>query len=118
LTPDEWRVVRLHPEMGARIVSHIEYLAPAVPMILHHHERIDGRGYPHGLTGDDIELGARIVTVVDSFDAMTTHRPYRRSMEVSAAVKLLRAHGGRQFDAQVVDTFLHLLENGTVKPAS
>jgi HD-GYP domain-containing protein (c-di-GMP phosphodiesterase class II) len=114
LTPDEWRVVRLHPEMGARIVSHIEYLGPAVPMILHHHERIDGRGYPHGLTGDDIELGARIVTVVDSFDAMTTHRPYRRSMDASQAVKLLRAHAGRQFDAQVVDTFLHLLETGAV----
>ena len=116
LTPDEWRVVRLHPEMGARIVSHIEYLSPAVPMILHHHERIDGRGYPHGLTGDDIELGARIVTVVDSFDAMTTHRPYRRSMDPSQAVKLLRAHAGRQFDAQVVDTFLHLLETGVVTP--
>jgi response regulator RpfG family c-di-GMP phosphodiesterase len=116
LTPEEWRVVRGHPEMGARIVTHIEYLAPAVPMILHHHERIDGRGYPHGLTGDDIELGARIVTVADSFDAMTTHRPYRRAMDVAQATKLLRAHAGRQFDAQIVETFLALLEAGTVKP--
>ncbi len=114
LTPDEWRVVRGHPEMGARIVSHIEYLAPAIPMILHHHERIDGRGYPHGLTGDDIELGARIVTVVDSFDAMTTHRPYRRAMNTEQASKLLKAHAGRQFDAQVVASFLQLLESGAV----
>jgi HD-GYP domain-containing protein (c-di-GMP phosphodiesterase class II) len=118
LTPEEWRVVRGHPEMGARIVSHIDYLAAAVPMILHHHERIDGRGYPHGLTGDDIELGARIVTVADSFDAMTTHRPYRRAMDVAQAAKLLRAHSGRQFDAQIVETFLGLLEAGTVKPPS
>jgi response regulator RpfG family c-di-GMP phosphodiesterase len=118
LTPEEWRVVRGHPEMGSRIVSHIEYLAPAVPMILHHHERIDGRGYPHGLTGDDIELGARIVTVADSFDAMTTHRPYRRAMDVAQATKLLRAHAGRQFDTQIVDTFLTLLEAGTVKTPS
>jgi response regulator RpfG family c-di-GMP phosphodiesterase len=110
LTPEEWRVVRAHPEMGARIVSHIEYLAPAVGLILHHHERIDGRGYPHGLTGDEIELGTRIVTVVDSFDAMTTHRPYRRAMEVRQAIKLLKTHAGRQFDAQIVDTFVDLVE--------
>jgi len=115
LTPDEWRVVRAHPEMGARIVSHIEYLSPAVGLILHHHERIDGRGYPHGLSGDEIELGARIVTVVDSFDAMTTHRPYRRAMDIGQAVKLLKTHAGRQFDAQIVDTFLGLLESGTVR---
>jgi response regulator RpfG family c-di-GMP phosphodiesterase len=115
LTPDEWRVVRAHPEMGARIVSHIDYLSPAVGLILHHHERIDGRGYPHGLNGDEIELGARIVTVVDSFDAMTTHRPYRRAMDIGQAVKLLKTHAGRQFDAQIVDTFLGLLESGTVR---
>jgi response regulator RpfG family c-di-GMP phosphodiesterase len=114
LTPDEWRVVRSHPEMGARIVSHIEYLSPAVGLILHHHERVDGRGYPHGLTGDDIELGTRMVTVADSFDAMTTHRPYRQAMEVSQAVRLLRVHTGRQFDPQVVDTFVGLLEAGTL----
>jgi response regulator RpfG family c-di-GMP phosphodiesterase len=116
LTPDEWRVVRAHPEMGARIVSHIEYLAPAVGLILHHHERIDGRGYPHGLRGDDIELGARIVTVVDSFDAMTTHRPYRRAMEIPQAVKILKTHAGRQFDAAIVESFLDLLDTGTLRP--
>jgi response regulator RpfG family c-di-GMP phosphodiesterase len=114
LSPEEWRVVRSHPEMGARIVSHIDYLTPAVGPILHHHERIDGRGYPHGLAGEEIEFGARVVTVVDSFDAMTTHRPYRRAMEVGQAVRLLRVHAGRQFDAAVVDTFIDLLEKGHV----
>ena len=114
LSPEEWRVVRSHPEMGARIVSHIDYLAPAVGPIMHHHERIDGRGYPHGLAGEEIEFGARVVTVADSFDAMTTHRPYRRAMEIAQAVRLLRVHSGRQFDAAVVDTFVDLLEKGTI----
>jgi len=114
LSPDEWRVVRAHPEMGARIVGHIDYLEPALGPILHHHERIDGRGYPHGLAGDEIEFGARIVTVVDSFDAMTTHRPYRRAMEIGQAVRLLRVHGGRQFDAEIVDVFVDLLEKGAI----
>lgn len=115
LTPEEWRVVRSHPEMGARIVHHIDYLGPAVAHILHHHERIDGRGYPYGLSGDDIELGTRVVTVCDSFDAMTTHRPYRRAMDIRQAVKLLQQHAGRQFDAQVVETFLGLLESRTIQ---
>ena len=114
LTPEEWRVVRSHPEMG-RIVNHIEYLGPAVAHILHHHERIDGRGYPYGLSGDDIELGTRVVTVCDSFDAMTTQRPYRRAMDVRQAVKLLKQHAGRQFDPQVVETFLDLLESRTIQ---
>jgi HD-GYP domain-containing protein (c-di-GMP phosphodiesterase class II) len=116
LTPEEWRIVRAHPEMGARIVSHIQYLEPAVGLILHHHERIDGRGYPHGLAGDDIELGARIVTVVDAFDAMTTHRPYRRAMDAEQAIRLLRQHAGRQFDAKVVDVFVGLIESGALVP--
>jgi HD-GYP domain-containing protein (c-di-GMP phosphodiesterase class II) len=115
LTPDEWRIVRAHPEMGARIVNHIEYLGPAVAHILHHHERIDGRGYPHGLTGDDIELGTRVVTVCDSFDAMTTHRPYRRALDVRQAIKLLKQHAGRQFDTQIVDAFLALLESRAIR---
>jgi HD-GYP domain-containing protein (c-di-GMP phosphodiesterase class II) len=102
--------------MGARIVSNIEYLAPAVELILHHHERIDGKGYPHGLSGDEIEIGTRIVTVCDSFDAMTTHRPYRRAMDVGQSVKILKTHAGRQFDAQVVDAFVGLLESRTIVP--
>lgn len=115
LTPEEWRVVRAHPEMGARIVSNIEYLEPAVGLILHHHERIDGRGYPHGLVGSDIEFGTRIVTVVDSFDAMTTNRPYRKAMHVSRAITLLRGNAGRQFDPEIVERFIDLLEDGSVQ---
>ena len=116
LTQEEWAVVRAHPEMGARIVSHIEYLSPAVGLILHHHERIDGKGYPHGLSGDEIEIGTRIVTVCDSFDAMTTHRPYRRAMEIEQAVKILQTHASRQFDAQIVEAFVDALEKKTLVP--
>lgn len=115
LTPEEWRVVRAHPEMGARIIGNIDYLEPAVGLILHHHERIDGRGYPHGLVGSDIEFGTRIVTVVDSFDAMTTNRPYRKAMDVSRAITLLRGNAGRQFDPEVVERFVDLLENGSIQ---
>ena len=116
LTPEEWRVVRSHPEMGARIVGHIEYLEPAVGLILHHHERIDGRGYPHGLVGDDIELGARIITVADAFDAMTSERPYRHAMDVGQAVHILHLHAGRQFDRHVVDTFADCLASSSIAP--
>jgi HD-GYP domain-containing protein (c-di-GMP phosphodiesterase class II) len=116
LTQEEWAVVRAHPEMGARIVSHIEYLSPAVGLILHHHERIDGKGYPHGLSGDEIEIGTRVVTVCDSFDAMTTHRPYRRAMEIGQAVKILQTHASRQFDAQIVEAFVDSLEKKTLVP--
>ncbi len=115
LTPEEWRVVRAHPEMGARIISNIDYLEPAIGVILHHHERIDGRGYPHGLVGSDIELGTRIVTVVDSFDAMTTNRPYRIAMPVEKAITLLRGNSGRQFDPEIVTRFIDLIEAGTIE---
>ncbi|HZM17615.1 MAG TPA: HD domain-containing phosphohydrolase, partial [Candidatus Krumholzibacteria bacterium] len=115
LTPEEWRIVRAHPEMGARIISNIEYLEPALGLILHHHERIDGRGYPHGLVGSDIELGTRIVTVVDSFDAMTTNRPYRQAMPVEKAIALLRGNAGRQFDPEIVERFIDLLEAGSIE---
>jgi response regulator RpfG family c-di-GMP phosphodiesterase len=115
LTPEEWRIVRAHPEMGARIISNIDYLEPAVGLILHHHERIDGRGYPHGLVGSDIEQGTRIVTVVDSFDAMTTNRPYRQAMPVDKAITLLRGNAGRQFDPEITERFIDLLESGSIE---
>ncbi len=87
-------------------------------MILHHHERIDGRGYPHGLVGSDIEYGTRIVTVVDSFDAMTTNRPYRKAMDTEKAITLLRGNAGRQFDPEITERFIDLLEAGTIQVKS
>ena len=104
-----------HPEIGAKIVSGLDLLRDAAPLILHHQERWDGgangagggyRGYPSGLSGDAIPLGARIIAVVDAFDAMTTDRPYRPALPVDEAVDELRAEAGRQFDPRVVETFL------------
>lgn len=111
LTDEEWRVMRLHPVHGARIVGQVESLRVVTPFILHHHERFDGavtgkhRGYPAGLKGDEIPLGARIIAVVDAFDAMTSDRVYRKGMPADEALAELRRHSGTQFDPQVVDAF-------------
>ncbi len=115
LDGDEEVVMREHPAIGARIVGGLDILRDAAPIILHHQERWDGDdgtgypGYPHGLRGDEIPLGSRIVAVVDAFDAMTTDRPYRRGRSVEAALAELRAESGRQFDPRVVDAFAGVL---------
>ena len=116
LADDERTVMQRHPEIGARLLMRIEGLREAAPMVLHHQERWDGRrdvefpGYPHGLSGEAIPLGARIIAVVDSFDAMTTDRPYRAALEPQRARAVLHAERGAQFDPKVVDSFLRLLD--------
>ncbi len=98
LTDEEWVIMREHPVIGERMLSGIEFLAPALPIVRHHHERWDGGGYPDGLAGDAIPLGARIVAVCDTFDAMTSDRPYRRAQSAEAACAEVLACAGRQFD--------------------
>ena len=99
------------------MLARIDGLREAAPLVPHHQERWDGRregpfpGYPAGLAGEAIPLGARIIAVVDSFDAMTTYRPYRRAKSVEEARQVLRSERGRQFDPRVVDGFLELLES-------
>jgi len=116
LSEDEAEVMRRHPEIGARILRNIDVLRDVAPVILHHQERFDGvqegefPGYPAGLRGEEIPLGARIIAVVDAFDAMTTDRPYRQALVVQEAVAVLRAESGKQFDPLVVDTFLAVLD--------
>ncbi len=116
LDEEERAVIQRHPEVGARMLETIDGLREAAPFVLHHQERWDGGrdgpfpGYPAGLAGEAIPLGARIIAVVDCFDAMTTDRPYRRALGKSAARDALLAERGRQFDPRVVDTFLHVLE--------
>ncbi|UQA93198.1 HD-GYP domain-containing protein [Streptomyces halobius] len=102
LTPEERRVIELHPEYGHEIVRGIGFLGEARAAILHHHERIDGRGYPYGLVGRHIPECARVVAVADAFDAMTSTRSYRRARPVSAAVAELRNCAGAQFDPRMV----------------
>jgi HD-GYP domain-containing protein (c-di-GMP phosphodiesterase class II) len=109
LTGSEWTLVRQHPFRGVQMIEHIGFLKPALPAILHHHERIDGQGYPQGLTGDRIPLEARILAVVDSYDAMTSNRPYRKPLtHEEAAAELCRCIG-TQFDGRCVETFLRIL---------
>jgi hypothetical protein len=98
LSHEEWIVMKTHPVLGERMLREVEFLKPALPIIRHHHERWDGGGYPDGLSGTDIPLGARIVAVCDSFDAMTSNRPYRRALPVDIALQELLACSGTQFD--------------------
>jgi putative nucleotidyltransferase with HDIG domain len=113
LTEEEWVIVRRHPEEGARVIEGIAVLADAVPAVRHHHERIDGTGYPSGLAGDDIPLAARIVQVADAFDAMLTNRTYRESRTSIEALIELRHHAGTQFCARCVTALEQALLGGS-----
>ncbi len=108
LTPEEMEEIKKHPLIGANILKGIDYFTRAIEIVLYHHERWDGTGYPVGLTGDKIPLSARIFAVVDAFDAMTTHRPYRKKMSMEAALKEIKKAAGTQFDPQVVKAFLSI----------
>lgn len=111
LTSEEWHIMRMHPIFGANIVGELDSLKPVKPLILHHHERWDGLtegdhpGYPAGLKGEEIPLGARIIAVVDAFDTMITDRIYRQGQSVEYALAELRRMAGRQFDPDVVEAF-------------
>jgi len=111
LSEDEWEQIRQHPKWGANILRPFKDLQEIVPLVLHHHERYNGKGYPFGLQGEDIPLGARIITVADSFDAMTTNRPYKRAMNSEEAVEELRKEAGKQFDPAIVEAFLDIYKN-------
>ncbi|MEV7311449.1 HD-GYP domain-containing protein [Streptomyces microflavus] len=110
LTPDERRVMELHPEYGHEIVRSIGFLDQARAAILHHHERLDGTGYPYGLSGAAIPESARIVAVADAFDAMTSTRSYRRARPVPAALAELRRCAGSQFDPRMVRALVRALD--------
>ncbi|HEV2060064.1 MAG TPA: PAS domain S-box protein [Solirubrobacteraceae bacterium] len=103
LDDDEWAYIRRHTVMGERILAAAPALAPAARLVRASHERVDGKGYPDGLTGEDIPLGARIIAVCDAYDAMTENRPYRTAMSTEGALSELRACAGTQFDRKVVE---------------
>ncbi|HEX9616240.1 MAG TPA: HD domain-containing phosphohydrolase [Anaerolineales bacterium] len=105
LTPEEWVEIRRHPISGADMIRDIPYLAPAIPIIRYHHERWDGQGYPEGLTGNAIPIGARIVSVADAFDAMTTERPYSPARSPQEAYEEIISRSGTQYDPAVVAAF-------------
>jgi putative two-component system response regulator len=106
LTPTEYRTMQQHTIIGERIVQPLRLATSVAPIVRHHHERWDGRGYPDGLSKTDIPLGARIVAVADSFDAMTTQRPYNRPLGLDEAIERLRIGSGVYWDPQVIDVFI------------
>lgn len=110
LEKSEQKQMKTHPARGASLIKHIKFLKPVVPIILHHHERWDGKGYPKGLKGDEIPIGARIICILDTYDAITSNRPYSDSREKGWAIKELQDCAGTQFDSRVVDAFVEILK--------
>ena len=116
LSAAEWRTVVQHPRIGQVILEHAAALQDAVPIILHHHERYAGHGYPYGLRANEIPLGARIVAIADAYDAMTHDRPYKRAMSHEAALVELKQHAGTQFDPELVSLFCDLYADRAPTP--
>ncbi len=114
LTEPELALVQQHSQVGHDLLTGIEFPWPVAEMVLQHHERMDGSGYPNGLAGADVMLGARIVAVADVIDAMTTHRPYRPGLGLDAALTEVSARSGVEFDANVVDAFTAQIDRGMV----
>ena len=112
-TDDEWEQIKLHPEQGAKLVERIEGYGPVAEIVLHHHERFAGGGYPAGIAGEEIPIGARIISVADTYDVMTSRDSYRRPVSSEAALAELRRVAGTQLDPQVVEAFERMiLEKG------
>ena len=112
LTKEDWETIKAHPKLGANIISNIPRLAPSVNSILYHHERWDGSGYPEGLKGEEIPLEARILAIADSFEAMTSARPYRPALSLEEVVTELRQGASLQFDPKLVEVFIGIIEAG------
>lgn len=108
LTQEEWKLIKDHPLMSAKILKPLKYLDEGVSIVRHHHERYDGKGYPDGLSGEKIPLGARIIALADTLDAMTSTRSYRKSLSPDEAKKQIEEASGSQFDPQVVEVFRRL----------
>jgi len=118
LTDYERNIMMKHPEMGARILKGIPFLRPIIPYILYHHEKYDGTGYPHGLKGKEIPVEGRLLAVVDTFDAMTSDRPYRKGLPAERALAELREFSGTQFDPDIVELFFKVYDEGKIRGES
>ena len=116
LTPEEWQEMKRHPEVGYQLVRGVPFLSRAAEIVYSHHERFDGAGYPRSLKGEEIPLGARIFAVVDTYDAITSDRPYRLARSHEYALEEIRRHAGTQFDPTVVAAFLTAVKNGLINP--
>ena len=110
LNKEEWVIVKKHPELALEILSPLEFLTDEKEIIKHHHERYDGSGYPDGIRGNAIPIGARILAVTDAFDAMRSHRPYRAPLSDEAVIAELEKNSGSQFDSKIVSVLLEIIE--------
>jgi HD-GYP domain-containing protein (c-di-GMP phosphodiesterase class II) len=111
LNSEEWQLMRLHPVIGANIVKNLTQSNQIEPVIHFHQERFDGSGYPDGLRGDQIPFGARILAVLDAYEAMTSDRVYRKALRHMRALEEIRTLSGRDFDPMVIDAFMHTVKS-------
>jgi HD-GYP domain-containing protein (c-di-GMP phosphodiesterase class II) len=115
LSDDEFEVMKQHPAKGAAIMSGVAQLIDIIPGMKYHHEKWSGGGYPDGLEGEQIPMQARIVAIADTFDAMTTNRPYQKAMELNYVVEKIKSFGGTRFDPRVVDAFVNAVKRGDIQ---
>ena len=112
LNDEEWAIMKTHPDIGADLIKDLEMYAGVVDLVRHEHEHWDGNGYPKGLQGEEIPLGARIIAVADAYNALTTDRPYRNAYDHDSAVEIIKSESGTHFDPTIVDAFLTLMAKG------
>ncbi len=110
-TPEEWAIMRKHPEKGAEMINGIDHLKPAIPFILYHHERWDGSGYPFGLTGEKIPLGGRVLALADFYDAVSSDRPYHDGQPKETTLKMIKEESGILFDPYLVSKFFEIADD-------
>jgi HD-GYP domain-containing protein (c-di-GMP phosphodiesterase class II) len=115
LSDDEFEVMKQHPAKGAAIMSGVAQLIDIIPGMKYHHEKWSGGGYPDGLEGEQIPMQARIVAIADTFDAMTTNRPYQKAMELNYVVEKIKSFAGTRFDPRVVDAFVQAVKRGDIQ---
>ncbi len=118
LTDEEFEVMRKHPQKGYKIMSQIPAMKEFLPGMYMHHEMVDGKGYPQGLKGEEIPLMGKIVAVADTFDAMTTDRPYQKAMKFEDAVERIESFVNTRYDAEVVGAFTAACREGQIRPGS
>jgi putative nucleotidyltransferase with HDIG domain len=116
LTEEEFEIMKSHPVKGAAILKPVGMLKEMIPAMKHHHENLDGSGYPDGLSGEGIPLTAKIVAVADTFDAMTTTRPYQKAMEITYVLERMRSFVGKKFDEEIVEALIAAYEEGRIRP--
>jgi HD-GYP domain-containing protein (c-di-GMP phosphodiesterase class II) len=111
LTRREFDEIKKHPQIAADIIRPIHFLHKIIPLVLHHHERWDGKGYPSGLKGEEIVIGARIIAIADIYQALISNRPYRKAYGQNEAIDIIKDGSGSQFDPKIVEVFLQIIRH-------